>query len=804
MIERKILVESGTIGAKSNDIPCKPAVNENRTNERGAAMVIALILIATFIFLATAASRTVSAISAEAQKIEQTRQESARAEYYVSMAEATLKYDVRRVYNDYQIRGKQSELRLGGDGTLPMFDPLAVTDSRPLLNLDDSHSGESPRTATSLYGRLSLWAEQALAVSRTYLDAKVEEKQLIFPEVVEIKSFTEAFRRTMQGESEPIYALRYTVRATSGEFAEIVREDTILLGPVLNEDSPTLVNCSDLELTGAANPANVVWGNSTRLDLNYIRAERLVIYNQSGSIVYNQAVADEVTPRSISFDTNPLTSPTVFIGEAVRGTCQIQVPITVGVTFAQNIAYTVNGMQSVNIIEGENIRYDWNVTDADANYTTSYITYANDPTQFFNNIFSNSITQSGPLVSTTSVLHVRDTRYNNNAEQTAAINITVCRLPRISNFTVTPSTFSEGGNNNMRFDWQTEWASRIRIVRVSDGQVIYTSNDTSGNWTTAQPSATSDYRLEAISDCGAPTALSTVRVIINGNPPCSPPPSFNSFNASPNPVVSGGSQTVRLSWTATGTVDTLTIDGIGAVSGAFIDIPQPQVTTTYVIRAVGCSQSTEAQVTVTVQGNPPISQSSSREIVWQSGYFGCGTGNEIRVASGLPAAPCVVWTVNDTFSLERESGNNYILTFTSVSNADTHPWFRSKRRPSVQIGVFGAIGYGCFESVLNPMCYEDREQYSFFADFGGFDNTPDITPIQFPLTPRSDNTYKFRISLAPQAQKVVIREVGSGANYYTMYYPGYNFGPGDHFDEGDLNYGYPQGTGFQQAVFDVP
>ena len=96
---------------------------DSRTSERGAAMVVALLVITAFIIIAATASKTVIAISSEAEKIEQARIEKSRAEYLLSMAEATLKYDIRESYNNYQLKGKQKELQLGGSGKLTMLDP---------------------------------------------------------------------------------------------------------------------------------------------------------------------------------------------------------------------------------------------------------------------------------------------------------------------------------------------------------------------------------------------------------------------------------------------------------------------------------------------------------------------------------------------------------------------------------------------------------------------------------------------------------------------------------------------------------
>lgn len=585
--------------AKKNQ---KDSLHPERTSERGAAMLVALIVIAAFIFLAASASKTVTAISLEAERVEQIRQEKARAEYYMSMAEATLKYDVRQTYNDFQMRGKQRELQLRGDGNLPMFDPLTEPSSRPLLTLEGEHTGESPSTATSLYGAVSPWSSIAIVASREYISTKTKEKDITAPDAVEILSFKEVYRRIMPGVSEPIYAFRYTVRAHAGEFGEVVREDTIHLGPAITEDSPTVVNCSDLTLAGVANPANVAWGSNTSLELTYSNTERVNIYNSLGATIFNQNVANESAPRTIAYTTAPLNGPTSFVGEAVRGGCQVQVPIIVGVTFNQNISYTVNGVQTVNIIEGENVRYDWNVTNAAAGYTTSYITYGSDTTQYHANVFSNSITVPGPTVSTTSTLHARDTRYNGNAEQTATVNINVCRLPRITNFTVTPNSVTQGGNQTVRFDWQTQFASGIRIVRENDGQVLYSVADSSGSWSMPQPQSATQYRLEAVSDCGAPPATATIP--INVNPTTCTPPAINNFAVNPATVIYGENRNIVFTWNISGTADTLTIDqGIGAVTGSSVTIPQPQVTTTYTLTVSGCSQSRQMQVTVNVE--PP-------------------------------------------------------------------------------------------------------------------------------------------------------------------------------------------------------
>ena len=565
----------------------------NHNSEKGAAMVIALIIIVAFIVIISASMRTVTAISREGERNKQKREETARAEYYISMAEATLKYDIRDKYNDYQIVGKQKELQLGGSGKLPMFDPLVATQSRPLLDLESNHTGEDVNTATSLYGNSNRWASLAVTVSSQYIAAKSAEKNIAAPDGVRIVSFAEAYRRQIVGSDEPVYAFKYVVKATAGKLTEIIKEDTVQLGAALVEDQLQLRNCADLDLTGTANPSNIAWGSSTNLEITYKNSERVVLYKESGEIVADQIVTYEDTPRKISYTTAPLTSPTTFVAEAVLGTCQIQVPIPVGVQFSQTINYTVNGAQTVNIIEGENVQYAWQATNAANGYTTSYITYSNQSGNFYDNVYSNSVNVPGPVQSISSVLHVRDSRYNGGSEQTAAVNINVCRLPRLTSFTATPNSVS-AGSGTVRLAWTTQFAAGVRIAGVGD----FGPN---GYIDIPAPAATRDYTIQALSDCGAPPASGQVRVIVSS---CQAPV-INNFDGNPNTVKKGEYQNIVFTWNVSGQIDSQSIDqGIGAVSGNSHAIVQPQNTTWYTYSVTGCGQTQTARVKINVNNSP--------------------------------------------------------------------------------------------------------------------------------------------------------------------------------------------------------
>ena len=591
------------------------AASESNRGERGAAMVVALIVIVAFILIATQANQIVSALSKENNKFELTKTEAARAEFYYSMAEATLKYDVRAVYDAALRLGKQKELQLGGNGKLPMFDALTTNpeQSKPLLALDGAPTGVPAAQATSLYGSANRWADSAVNVSRRYIQAKLAEKQITEPEGAEILRFAEAYRRNIAETDEPVYAFKYTVRTRAGEFAEIVRDDVILLGPPIIAESVAGQNCASLNLTGAANPNNVAWGATTDLTLNYERAERLRIYDQSGSILFERNVTNEPTARTVNHTTAPLTVAATFVGEAVQGGCQVQVPIPVGVQFNQNISYTVNGQQSISIIEGDDVRYDWQVADALANYTTSWITFGTDATRLHENVYATSVVQPGPSAPTFSTLHAVDSRIG-GAEQTATVNINVCRKPRFLATRITPSSVTQGGSAPITFEWQTEFAAEIRIVRAGDGAVLYQTSDASGSWTTGQPQTTTEYRFEALSICGAPAATQNQTVTVTSAPSC-PAPAYQSFSVTPTSVTAGGNQQITFNFAfadASGTGARVRIENVdGTVIGGNLPLNgvystnQPQTTTSYVAKAVNCNGSNEVSsqpVTVTVSG----------------------------------------------------------------------------------------------------------------------------------------------------------------------------------------------------------
>jgi hypothetical protein len=134
-------------------------------------------------------------------------------------------------------------------------------------------------------------------------------------------------------------------------------------------------------------------------------------------------------------------------------------------------------------------------------------------------------------------------------------------------------------------------------VTVSISPGIGTFTIANGFVDISQPQSTTTYTITVTNGCGAvSTAQTTVTAIA-----CSPP-SISNFTSSPNTVTIGGAQIVRLSWNVMDSSGGLTVS-IGNVGtfgpSGFVDIAQPQTTTTYTLTATsGCGEKASAQTTV--------------------------------------------------------------------------------------------------------------------------------------------------------------------------------------------------------------
>ena len=176
-----------------------------------------------------------------------------------------------------------------------------------------------------------------------------------------------------------------------------------------------------------------------------------------------------------------------------------------------------------------------------------------------------------------------------------------CPAPTVSSFTATPGNVTIGGGQTVRLSWNVADNSGTSVSVSIAGIGTFGPN---GFVDIPQPQSTTTYNLTATAGCGAQaTAQATVTAS------ACPAPSVSSFSANPSSVTIGGAATVRLSWNVidnSGTGVSVSIAGIGTFGpSGFVDISQPQSTTTYNLTATsGCGASGSAQTTVTASVCP--------------------------------------------------------------------------------------------------------------------------------------------------------------------------------------------------------
>src|SRR5581483_940071 len=190
-----------------------------------------------------------------------------------------------------------------------------------------------------------------------------------------------------------------------------------------------------------------------------------------------------------------------------------------------------------------------------------------------------------------------------NFNQFATVNVNACPPPSINFFTATPSSVTIGGNQMVRLAWSVSDGTGTGLTVTIPGVGSFAGG--SGFVDISQPQSTTTYTLIANNGCG--NSASTQRTV---TATACPAPGIASFTATPNAVWIGGNATVRLAWSITdpsGSGVTVSIPGIGTFGNpnGFVDIAQPQSTTTYTLNATaGCGAGSSAQATITANTCP--------------------------------------------------------------------------------------------------------------------------------------------------------------------------------------------------------
>ena len=368
---------------------------------------------------------------------------------------------------------------------------------------------------------------------------------------------------------------------------------------------------------------------------NFVASPSMIDAGQTTRLSWNESSnVSSVRITSSGGDTNTYTIPPGqrFLDVRPSATANYTVTVTNNdcaiQTAAQSTTVTVNGCPTVNSFTGSPLTI-FSGGSSTLQWTTS------NATQVLLNgspVAINGSTVVSPNTTTTYRLTAISANGSCNAERTVTINVNTCPAPQIASFTANPTTVTIGANQMVRLAWTINDSSGTPLtINITPG--VGTFSSSTGFVDISQPQSTTTYTITITNGCGAVSSAQVTVTAIS----C-PAPSINSFGASPNAVTQGGNQTVRLSWSITdpsNTGVTVIIAGVGSFStpSGFVDITQPQTTTTYNLTATnGCGGSSPAQATVTVSG-PQFAQSCG--FLYMRSYSDSQTGESGSVTEEL-------------------------------------------------------------------------------------------------------------------------------------------------------------------------
>jgi hypothetical protein len=182
---------------------------------------------------------------------------------------------------------------------------------------------------------------------------------------------------------------------------------------------------------------------------------------------------------------------------------------------------------------------------------------------------------------------------NTDPTISASASVTVTTAPPppgpvVTSVTVSPASASSITSGTLPFTATVQGTTLDKTVtwKASLGNIT-----AAGTYTAPAKPGTATVTATSNAD---PTKAASAVVTVTSSP--SPAPVINSLSATPTTVHAG--QSALLQWSVTG-ASTLAVSGVGAVSGASVQV-SPSSTTTYTLTATNASGSVSQSVTVTV------------------------------------------------------------------------------------------------------------------------------------------------------------------------------------------------------------
>jgi hypothetical protein len=487
----------------------------------------------------------------------------------------------------------------GGQDQIPGQSQMQEQISRPAVEIDnDRVRCTNEPDPTSIFGRVSYWTE---AGKNTLVQQAVQRFNLNAA-TTNIVEMGEIYRRRLNNDPlKTAYAVRYIVESKNGNYRTRTNGEYVLAA----DDSA--ISCSTT-VSLEANPSRIIRGSSTTLQATYSSASRLQFFNSANNRIHDENVLEQTTPDVVNYTFAPAVTDTYYVLATGSGGCSAQsAPVQVIVDDPPPVCPTVVLFEAsaTTVSPGQTVSINWNVTDA-FEVTLQQDSGAQQPV-------GASGTQNFVITAeTTFTLRSRDS--GNTCPITRTITIRVnstppCSTPPlIGSFTANPSSITPGASSQLA--WNTSGITAGDEVEITGPNGFSQAGlPAGGTLSVTPPAADGDYTytLRATNICPDGTRQTVQQSVIIRVRSC-PPPVVDVFSATPNTVIAGGNQIVRLSWNISGTADSVAINnGVGGSlpAGGFVDITQPQVTTTYTITAIGCGQTRQMTVTITVNPAPP-------------------------------------------------------------------------------------------------------------------------------------------------------------------------------------------------------
>ena len=477
--------------------------------------------------------------------------------------------------------------------SLQIFDNSGESASVPAASISNNSvvCNQNGGTKTSIFGSFSTWRDARLP----FIKANAVSTFGINSETANVIEFNEMYRRSVATGSggATVYAARYIVESKIGNYRTRTTGEVVLGNNVPGCGTTSIFSSS---------ATTVVRGQTVNLNVDYSYASQIVIRNQSNQIVDSRNVAEQSAQASFIYTFAPSATGAYTVYATGSGGCQAQsAAITITVTEPPPLCPVVNSFSATPnpVANGGVYTVTWNVSNA-VSITLNGTSRA----------ASGSRTYGGITSATNYTLVATSQSGTCNLTQTITVNVQSapsCNYvqPVIEEFKFTPAAITTGQSSSL--SWNISGLQPGATFRITGANGFDQTVGSSGSMNVSPPAAQGDYDYTMTANNVCPdgtlrTSTSQARVTVGS---C-PQPNIDAFTINPSTVTVGGNQLIRMSWSISGSADTVSITdaGGGLPASGFLDISQPQSTKTYTLTTLGCGVTRQSQFTVTAQTPP--------------------------------------------------------------------------------------------------------------------------------------------------------------------------------------------------------